>query len=37
MSCVKLSKNTMFRDRSKHTEIIYHFIIDEVQKGVVNL
>jgi hypothetical protein len=36
-SCVKLSKNPVFHDRSKHIEIRYHFIIDRVQKGVVKL
>jgi hypothetical protein len=36
-SCVKLSENPMFHDRSKHIEIIYHFIKGRVQKGVVKL
>jgi hypothetical protein len=36
-SCVKLSENPVFHDRSKHIEIIYHFIRDRVQKGVVKL
>jgi hypothetical protein len=36
-SCVKLSKNTVFHDRSKHIEIRYHFIRDLVQRGVVRL
>jgi hypothetical protein len=27
----------MFHDRSKHIEIIYHFIRDRVLKGVVKL
>jgi hypothetical protein len=36
-SCVKLSENSVFHDRSKHIEIIYHFIRDRVQKGVVKL
>jgi hypothetical protein len=36
-SCVKLLKNPVFHDRSKHIEIRYHFIIDRVQKGVVKL
>jgi hypothetical protein len=34
-SCIKLSKNPIFHDRSKHIEIRYHFIWDKVQKGVV--
>jgi hypothetical protein len=36
-SCVKLSENPIFHDRSKHIEIKYHFIRDMVQKGSVNL
>jgi hypothetical protein len=27
----------VFNDRSKHIEIIYHVIIDRVQKGVMKL
>eukprot|EP00253_Pinus_taeda_P014764 PITA_14764 len=30
LSCVKLSKNLMFHDRSKHIEIKYHHISDMV-------
>jgi hypothetical protein len=36
-SCIKLSKNPVFHDRSKHIEIIYHFIRDWVQRGAVQL
>ena len=36
-SCVKLSENPMFHDRSKHIEIKYHYIKDIVQRGVVKL
>jgi hypothetical protein len=36
-SCIKLSENPMFHDRSKHIEIIFHFIRDNVQKGIVKL
>jgi hypothetical protein len=30
-SCIKLSENPVFHDRSKHIEIEYHFIRDRVQ------
>ena len=36
-SCIKLSKNPVFHDKSKHIEIKYHFIRDMVMKGVVKL
>ena len=36
-SCVKLSENVVFLEKSKHIEIKYHYIRDMVQKGVVNL
>jgi hypothetical protein len=36
-SCMKLSENQIFHDRSKHTEIRYHFIRDWVQRGAVQL
>ena len=36
-SCIKLSENLVFHDRSKHNEIRYHFIRDYVQRGVVQL
>ena len=36
-NCVKLSKNPMFHDKSKHIEIKYHYIRDMVQKGAVKL
>jgi hypothetical protein len=36
-SCVNISENPVFNDRSKHIEIKYHFIRDMVQKGVVKL
>ena len=36
-SCIQLSKNHVFHDRSKHIEIRYHFIRDYVQRGVVAL
>jgi len=36
-SCINLSKNPIFHDRSKNIEIRYHFIRDRVEKGVVKL
>ena len=36
-SSIQLSKNHVFHDRSKHIEIIYHFIRDYVQRGFVDL
>jgi hypothetical protein len=36
-SCIKLSENPVFHDRSKHIEIRYHFIRDYIQRGVVEL
>jgi len=36
-SCVKLSENPVFHDRSKHIEIKHHYIRDMVQRGAVKL
>jgi hypothetical protein len=36
-SCIRLSENPVFHDRSKHIDIRYHFIRDCVQRGVVRL
>ena len=36
-SCIKLSENPVFHDRSKHIEIRYHFIRDYIQRGAVKL
>eukprot|EP00253_Pinus_taeda_P004145 PITA_04145 len=36
-SCIKLTKNPVFHDWSKHIGIRYHFIRDYVQKGAVKL
>ena len=36
-SCIKLSENPVFHDRSKHIEIRYHFIRYWVQRGAVQL
>ena len=36
-SCIKLSENPVFHDRSKHIDIQCHFIKDCVQRGAVQL
>ena len=36
-SCIQLSENPVFHDRSKHIEIRYHFFRDYVQRGAVTL
>ena len=36
-SCIKLSENPVFHDKSKHIEIKYRYIRDMVEKGVVKL
>ena len=36
-SCVKLSDNPVFHDKSKHIKINYHYIKDMVQRRAVNL
>jgi hypothetical protein len=36
-SCVKLSENPMFHDKSKHIEIKYHYIRDMVQRKAVHV
>jgi hypothetical protein len=36
-SCIKLSVNPVFQDKSKHIGIKYHFIRDVVEKGAVKL
>ena len=34
-SCIRLSENPIFHDKSKYIDIRYHFIRDCVQRGVV--
>ena len=36
-SCVKLSENPVFHDKSKHIEIKYHYIRDIMQRGEMKL
>ena len=36
-SCVNLSENLVFHDKSKHIEIKYHYIKDMVQRRVAKL
>ena len=36
-SCIKLTKNLVFHDKSKHIEIKYHYIQDMVHRRTINL
>jgi hypothetical protein len=36
-SCIKLTENPVFHDRSKHIEMRYHYVRDMVQKNVLNI
>ena len=36
-SCIKMTKNMVLNDKSKHIEVRYYYIWDMVQKGAVNL
>ena len=36
-SCVKLSENLVFHEKSKHIKVKYHYIRDMVQRGAVKL
>jgi hypothetical protein len=36
-SCIKMTENPVFHDRSKNIEIRYHFIRDMVQRGALKL
>jgi hypothetical protein len=36
-SCIKLTKNPVFHDRSKHIDMRYHYIRDLVQRKIVKL
>ena len=36
-SCIKLSVNPVFHDRSKHIEIPYHYVRDMVERRVIQL
>jgi hypothetical protein len=36
-SCIKMTDNRVFHDKSKHIEIRYHYIHDMVQRGDVKL
>ena len=36
-SCIKLSENPVFHDRSKHIKMRYYFIKDLVQRGALKL
>jgi len=36
-SCIKLSENPIFHDRSKHIDIWYHYLLDCVQRQIMLL
>jgi hypothetical protein len=36
-SCIKLSENPLFHDRSKHIEMRYHYVWDMVQKNILSI
>ena len=36
-SCIKMTENLVFHDKSKHIEICYFYIRDMVQKGSIKL
>jgi hypothetical protein len=36
-SCIKMTENPLFHDKSKHIEIRYHYIHDMVQRGAINI
>ena len=36
-SCIKLSMNLVFHDRSKHIEIPYHYVRDMVERRAIQL
>ena len=36
-SCIKMTENPVFDDKTKHIEVRYHFIRDMVQKGAIKL
>jgi hypothetical protein len=36
-SCIKMTENHVFHDRSKHIDISYHYICDMLQRGALKL
>jgi hypothetical protein len=36
-TCIKLTENPVFYDRSKHIEMRYHYVRDMVQKNVLSI
>jgi hypothetical protein len=36
-SCINMTENLVFHDKSKHIEIRYHYICDMVQRGAIKL
>ena len=36
-SCIKMTENLVFHDKTKHIEIWYHYLCDMVQRGAIKL
>jgi hypothetical protein len=36
-SCIQISENPVFHDRSKHIEMRYHYVWDMVQKNILSV
>jgi hypothetical protein len=36
-SCLKLTGNSVFHDRSKHIEMRYHYVRDMVKKNILSI
>jgi hypothetical protein len=36
-SCIKITENPVFHDRSNHIDIHYHYICDMVQRGALKI
>ena len=36
-SVIHLSKNPVYHERTKHVDVKYHYVRDQVAKGIVNI